>query len=294
VVPSPFLETGERILSGRLSPMSTIICHRRQSRRGFTLIELLVVIAIIAILAAILFPVFAQAREKARQTSCLSNTKQIGLGLMMYCQDNDETYPINIYLGQHPSGGPCVYVSQVAISPYIKNMDIYRCPSDPKPFDFPLAMSTIGMPPPCVASPPLAKMSYVPNFSLIDWGYPSNFFPPTPERGVKSMATVEFPAETSAFYDGAHTLPDDYFDIMDIPVQARHSGMVNVTWADGHAKSVKTRPFTDGGTVQKGGHAPDGTAILYWQVTDQGPYKDKLELRGIPYKNADGTWGLLP
>ena len=68
-------------------------------KKAFTLIELLVVIAIIAILAAILFPVFAQAREKARQTSCLSNLKQIGLGLMMYTQDYDETYPMNLFLG---------------------------------------------------------------------------------------------------------------------------------------------------------------------------------------------------
>src|ERR671916_3232132 len=69
--------------------------HRwlRTKRNGFTLIELLVVIAIIAILAAILFPVFAQAREKARQASCLSNVKQIGLAAMMYVQDYDETYP---------------------------------------------------------------------------------------------------------------------------------------------------------------------------------------------------------
>ena len=64
-----------------------------RSNRGFTLIELLVVIAIIAILAAILFPVFAQAREKARQTSCLSNMKQVGLGLLMYTQDYDEQFP---------------------------------------------------------------------------------------------------------------------------------------------------------------------------------------------------------
>lgn len=68
-------------------------------RNGFTLIELLVVIAIIAILAAILFPVFAQARESARTTSCLSNMKQIGLGVKMYAQDYDEEFPMGTYNG---------------------------------------------------------------------------------------------------------------------------------------------------------------------------------------------------
>jgi prepilin-type N-terminal cleavage/methylation domain-containing protein/prepilin-type processing-associated H-X9-DG protein len=98
-------------------------------RKGFTLIELLVVIAIIAILAAILFPVFAKAREKARQSSCLSNVKQLGLGLMMYAQDYDETYMPTGYV--IPSIGTTVNTNwwRYLLYPYIKNWQIYLCPS---------------------------------------------------------------------------------------------------------------------------------------------------------------------
>src|SRR5690349_22952387 len=95
-------------------------------RRGFTLIELLVVIAIIAILAAILFPVFAQAREKARQTSCLSNTRQYATATLMYTQDYDETFPPNSYL----SGGVCVATFYSVVNPYVKNSQITQCPSE--------------------------------------------------------------------------------------------------------------------------------------------------------------------
>jgi prepilin-type N-terminal cleavage/methylation domain-containing protein/prepilin-type processing-associated H-X9-DG protein len=89
--------------------------------RGFTLIELLVVIAIIAILAAILFPVFARARAKARQTACLSNVKQIDLALEMYCQDNDESYPVV----DHVLG----YDWWMPLQPYVKNAQLFRCPA---------------------------------------------------------------------------------------------------------------------------------------------------------------------
>jgi len=104
------------------------ISHKRSA---FTLIELLVVIAIIAILAAILFPVFAQAREKARQTSCLSNEKQIGLAALQYSQDFDETMPQLYYVKNSPSN---VHWMDL-LYPYIKSEAIFTCPSragDPK------------------------------------------------------------------------------------------------------------------------------------------------------------------
>ena len=107
-------------------------------RRGFTLIELLVVIAIIAILAAILFPVFAKAREKARQTSCLSNMKQIGLAVLQYTTDYDGMYPIHIEslgykawyaLDMFPDNWYNGWVTPKNMQPYLKNWQIMRCPS---------------------------------------------------------------------------------------------------------------------------------------------------------------------
>ena len=120
--------------------------------KGFTLIELLVVIAIIAILAAILFPVFAQAREKARAIACVSNEKQIGLGFMLYVQDYDETFPMDQYDTNTVGGAPddnTVRFWTDFIYPYIKNGDrttgadgtpitwgtsgVYVCPDYPSP-----------------------------------------------------------------------------------------------------------------------------------------------------------------
>jgi prepilin-type N-terminal cleavage/methylation domain-containing protein len=97
-----------------------------QSKRAFTLIELLVVIAIIAILAAILFPVFAKAREKARQTQCVSNTKQVGTAIAMYVQDYDETMPWNYHYSMDASQ---LWWWQDDCRPYIKNENVYSCPS---------------------------------------------------------------------------------------------------------------------------------------------------------------------
>ena len=109
--------------AARVSPQQRPSNVGRLAARGFTLIELLVVIAIIAILAAILFPVFARARENARRASCSSNLKQIGLGLIQYSQDYDEKYP---YSRTDPDPAPW----QTKIFPYVKSSQLFACPSN--------------------------------------------------------------------------------------------------------------------------------------------------------------------
>ncbi len=106
----------KKVTDGGALPVMTT-----RTRKGFTLIELLVVIAIIAILAAILFPVFARARENARRASCSSNLKQIGLGIMQYTQDYDELYPVR-------ANGAGTWAQM--IQPYVKSTQLFKCPSN--------------------------------------------------------------------------------------------------------------------------------------------------------------------
>ncbi|MEP6754602.1 MAG: prepilin-type N-terminal cleavage/methylation domain-containing protein [Chthonomonadales bacterium] len=139
-------------------------------RRAFTLIELLVVIAIIAILAAILFPVFAQAREKARSISCLSNMKQLGLSLNMYGQDNDGTLMQTSWeVGKLKAK---IHWSWI-VQPYVKNLQIFVCPSDAHPV-VPLNRlcgpgDTIGV---SLCDEQAPKFSYINNYNAMpahDW-----------------------------------------------------------------------------------------------------------------------------
>jgi len=148
-------------------------------KRGFTLIELLVVIAIIAILAAILFPVFAKAREKARQTSCLSNMKQLGLAVMMYTQDYDETYPYAYYYIDPVAGGSKGYHhwSYNAMA-YVQNAQIFVCPSDKSRG---LAPTNPGL------DFQVPALSYIPNEAI--FARPRAFF------HAATLASVDAPAD---------------------------------------------------------------------------------------------------
>lgn len=265
-----------------------------RSKRAFTLIELLVVIAIIAILAAILFPVFAQAREKARSISCLSNNKETGLATNMYVQDYDETFPINLYVGW--SGpAPCIMGFTTEIQPYQKNSQINVCMDDPAPLNLTTAMQVIGLPPPCTASPTVTLVSYQPNYAVIDDGDPNPaIFGGETDRPVKTLSQIEFPVDTALSSDAAVTVPGGSagFGLFNSPIQGRHQGNVNCVFVDGHAKVVHCKPALNSSGVQLGGYQLDGTSILAWLVTDAGPYQNSFELWGIPCKNPNGTWCL--
>src|SRR5688572_30805158 len=143
-------------------------------RRAFTLIELLVVIAIIAILAAILFPVFARAKEAAKKSSCLANSKEIGLSMMMYLADADDTYPQAYYYKNNTAatngssfGGYVTWT--VTLQPYIKSDRLFVCPSDMnqglKPDNPPCNPYTDINAPVCEAQVP--RLSYIPNSAIM-------------------------------------------------------------------------------------------------------------------------------
>lgn len=226
--------------------------RRISNKRGFTLIELLVVIAIIAILAAILFPVFARAREAARKTACINNLKQLGTGMMMYAQDYDETMPSANFgtLGTTPIytnyGWSYVFV---ILEPYLKNQGILACPSAPKKL---------------VGPAPQINVSYAYNEYLYDQGRGYNTLAALGNNnyGVASIAILADSRFSGIFNDwdnsntGTATYPTNYLSrvLLANDTMPRHEGS-NFVYADGHAKFSPANaivcPATQGTTGQK-------------------------------------------
>ena len=174
-----------------------------RTKAGFTLIELLVVIAIIAILAAILFPAFAKAREAARRSSCSSNLKQLGLSIMQYVQEYNEKYPTGNGLADLSGGTEKTWRNTwyVNIQPYVKSYNVFRCPNDP-----------IGTGSATWVGP---RLSYVSN------GYITNQFGAFTLRGIMgpasetwlasyvcSMADVNNPSQTVLLTERDHVWPE--------------------------------------------------------------------------------------
>jgi prepilin-type N-terminal cleavage/methylation domain-containing protein/prepilin-type processing-associated H-X9-DG protein len=257
-------------------------------KSGFTLIELLVVIAIIAILAAILMPVFAQAREKARATSCLSNAKQIGLAIYQYVQDYDERFPATRFTRPGPprvcDSGTRFQQWNYTIQPYIKNEQVFKCPSD---------FSTTGN----AAIPDSRKRSYVLLAGLFDasvnvangCAYPGGISGP---NWGASLAEINSPAGTVMCYErwenGSHqdtasfvhaNLASDWCVIggVQYPRKSRwftynpptfeppHMNRGTLIFCDGHAKQLKyEQTWSGSSTPECGGGGP-----VNWSMFDK-------------------------
>ncbi|MCD6361535.1 MAG: prepilin-type N-terminal cleavage/methylation domain-containing protein [Armatimonadetes bacterium] len=209
-------------------------------KRGFTLIELLVVIAIIAILAAILFPVFAKAREKARQTSCLSNMKQIALAELQYCQDYDErTVHWHGYWDSGEYNPPSVVYWYQRVEPYMKNGQILICPSAGD-----RALNPGSSP----------SNSYLCTYAVSN-GYPD-----------QALASFDTPANTvmhcetqSNNYYRYRLAPNSDYAIDSTAIRM-HNGGSNFAFVDGHAKWISAAFFSSG----------EPTADVHWWP--QWPY----------------------
>ncbi len=209
--------------------------------KAFTLIELLVVIAIIAILAAILFPAFARARENARRASCQSNLKQIGIGVLQYVQDYDERYPQCratgvVYKGFYNYFAPW----QLAIDPYVKSMQVFKCPSNTS--NETVAHSWDG-------SKDVVPVSYLANGSdESDAGRQAairlDFGGDRPMNGPyfgSALSLARIPNSSTLILIGEQRgdrRDPEYYGIPDLQFQ-NHMGTTNFLFADGHVKAMK-------------------------------------------------------
>jgi len=216
----------------------------KRQRRAFTLIELLVVIAIISILAAILFPVFARARENARRASCMSNLKQIGLGILMYKQDYDERYLC------HYAGNPLV-AWPVILQPYIKSTQLFDCPS----YNYTFSGTTAS-----AAGIPYGYNQWLSN-------YPGWY--PCTDATITRPTTTVMVAETGGTPDQStgylvsyspYSLPPATYDATKYGLTSRHLGGLNVLWCDGHVKWLKQNILN----ADTGGPNTTATGSQYW------------------------------
>ncbi len=210
-------------------------------RKGFTLIELLVVIAIIAILAAILFPVFARAREKARQTSCLNNVKQMALAVHMYIQDYDETLlfgeiisPVSVPRPWYGGSGTTLYWPDL-LYPYVMNRQVFYCPSNPADwlgYGWNVYLGYVG-------NHPDRTGAIYEGVKLADIDYPAQHVAIADHHGADYPSWAFYRLWGSSSCD-----PNRWVTI--------HNGGWNIGFVDGHAKWMKpgpSRPVGNGGTL---------------------------------------------
>jgi len=282
-------------------------------KKGFTLIELLVVIAIIAILAAILFPVFAQAKAAAKKSATLSNLKQNATAVIIYQSDNDDMFAQSAYCAAacaangQPTVGSQLLTVYDALMPYTKNRDIIQDVAEPKAIDFPAFLATVGMLPYLNGAATIATATnyiqyagVVPNFAVFeDPGVGGT------DDGAVNGTGLDIPAETVMFATGKMIKPGTVN--IDVPTAAtpglqerirvkyrvnavglggegfpgiaRHSGQMLLNFADSHAKSYKGNAVMNTTAVDTARYGGTGTT--------ERVYNLPFDVNGIPNMLAE-------
>jgi len=226
---------------------------KRSTLKGFTLIELLVVIAIIAILAAILFPVFARARENARRASCQSNFKQVSIGIKQYVQDNDELFP-PVATGIVATKAADIVGWADGIQPYVKSVQIYQCPSETLP--------------PATDSDGDGNLGEEANYT--DYFFNSRL-------ATQNEATLNFIANTIMNGDGSGSNATYFTEgcganvacgttaagLAVLPAARRHLDGANYAFADGHVKWYKGNTDSQSPVISNGNTPASSSNVTF-------------------------------
>ncbi len=245
-------------------------------RAGFSLVELLVVLGIISLLAALLFPVLASARERARTKTCISNMRQLGQATLLYLPDWNDTYPLAGYISTDPQNQRCLMTLFHELVPYIKNKQIVLCPSDGAPVNVERVFSQVM---PLCPAMGFKASSYMANWCLFEVG---DLAPGTPHPPV-SHAQIPFPAETILFFDAVMAgLPN-----LTPYLQGRHDEQAVANFADGHSRVLKTR--LSPAEIMRG----DGQRANLYCLIEVGAYYDggascESSIFGIADRRRDG------
>jgi len=203
--------------------------------------------------------VFSTARSAAVRTACMSNTKQLAASMTLYLQDSDDTYPPSIY----PATPPKVLTFYDALSPYLKDVDLFRCPADSSPTVWSDFLSSCQFP--FQSAGNFDRFSYDGNYCLFRPGT-DNPLPPPPFRfAVRKFSEIPRPSDEPVLFDG--TLDCSFASF----VAPRHGSGVNASYAEGHAKYVACRKDAAGNWLVSGGPF-DGRMTLWGMVDENGNY----------------------
>lgn len=272
--------------------------------KGFTLVELLTVVAILAVLAALLLPVFATARHASRASVCASNLRQLSKATLLYTQDYDECFPLAFYRVQQ-GDGVCLRTVWGSLRPYLKDERVALCPADTQPTELTLLGTARPVATPLCAGEPV-QVSLMPNWCLT---VNTATYPETPPV---SLARLPFPSSTGFWFDGWFGSQDGsrfepysgvdprHGHTTQVPArvfqgtETRYQGRGQASFVDGHVRAFATRLRADASLrgdllqITARPHALDGRPMPVWLIQG-GVYHNRSTFFGWPSRPKEGN-----